>query len=103
MSGVFIDPTGEPTYGLGLCARCSRKFKLAELNPDPNYPGLMVCREDSDQYDPYRLAPRKEDQIVLPFVRPDLPLGTRPSGVVAQNGTQFVISEDGTQFLFIID
>ena len=35
MSGMFIDPTGEPTYGLGICARCSRKFRLAELHPDP--------------------------------------------------------------------
>jgi hypothetical protein len=103
MSGRFIDPTGEPTYGLGLCARCSRKFRLAELSPDPNFPALMVCREDSDDYDPYRLAPRKEDQIVLPFVRPDLPLTTNPSGVIAQNGTQFVVSEDGERFLYIID
>lgn len=67
----FIDPTGETTYGIALCARCSRKFKLAELQPDPNYPGLMVCREDLDEYDPYRLAPRAPDQIVLPFTRPD--------------------------------
>ena len=103
MSGRFIDPSGEPTFGIGICARCSRKFKLAELKPDPNYPGLMVCEVDSDQYDPYRLAPRKEDQIVLPFVRPDLPLGTQPSGVIAQDGTQFVVSEDGTQFLYIVD
>ena len=103
MSGRFIDPTGEPTFGLGICARCSRKFKLAELKPDPNYPGLMVCEADTDEYDPYRLAPRKEDQIVLPFVRPDLPLGTQPTGLIAQDGTQFVVSEDGTQFLFIVD
>lgn len=67
----FIDPTGETTYGIALCARCSRKFKLAELRPDPNYPGLMVCKDDLDEYDPYRLAPRKPDQVVLPFTRPD--------------------------------
>jgi hypothetical protein len=42
--------------------------------PDPNYPNLMVCSEDRDNYDPYRLAPRQPDNIVLPFVRPDLPL-----------------------------
>jgi hypothetical protein len=63
----------------------------------------MVCREDSDDYDPYRLAPRKEDQIVLPFVRPDLPLTTNPSGVISQDGTQFVVSEDGERFLYIVD
>ena len=70
----FIDPTGQPTYGVALCARCSRKFKLADLQPDPNLPNLMVCRDDLDEYDPYRLAPRAEDQVVLPFVRPDTPL-----------------------------
>lgn len=103
MSGIFIDPSGEPTFGIGICARCSRKFRLAELKPDPNYPALMVCREDTDDYDPYRLAPRREDQITLPFNRPDLSLGTQPSGVIAQNGTEFVVSEDGQRFLYIID
>ena len=67
----FIDPSGESTYGLALCARCSRKFVLADLSPDPNYPALMVCKDDTDEYDPYRLAPRAEDTVVLPFNRPD--------------------------------
>lgn len=70
----FLDTTGNSTLGIGLCARCSRKFPLGELSEDPNYPGLMVCKEDKDQYDPYRLAPRSPDQITLPFYRPDLPL-----------------------------
>lgn len=99
----FIDPAGESTFGLGLCARCSRKMRLAELSPDPNYPNLMVCREDSDDYDPYRLAARAEDQIVLPFNRPDVPLSTDPSGLITQDGTQFIVSEDGQRFLFVID
>lgn len=99
----FIDPHGEPTYGLALCARCSRKFKLGELLSDPNSPGLMVCRDDVDDYDPYRLAPRDNDQIVLPFVRPDEPINTNPSGVITQDGTQFIVSEDGLRFLFIVD
>jgi hypothetical protein len=97
----FIDPHGEPTYGLALCGRCSRKFRLGELFSDPNTPGLMVCREDLDQYDPYRLAPRPEDQVVLPFVRPDLPINTDPSGVITQDGTYFVVSEDGERFLYV--
>jgi hypothetical protein len=104
MSGKFIVPdASDPTYGLGICARCSRKFKIAELNPDPNFPALMVCKEDTDNYDPYRLAPRKEDQIVLPFVRPDVPVTTNPSGLITQDGTQFIVSEDGQRFLFVID
>lgn len=102
-AGRFIDPSGQPTYGIGLCARCSRKLPLASLSPDPNYPNLMVCREDSDDYDPYRLAAKPEDQIVLPFVRPDVPLSTAPSGLITQSNTQFIVSEDGERFLFVFD
>ena len=68
---LFLDPSGRTTFGLGICARCARKFFLDELHSDPNAPGLMVCRDDTDDYDPYRLPPRAEDQIVLPFCRPD--------------------------------
>ncbi len=103
LSGRFIDPTGQPTYGIGICGRCSRKLPLSALNPDPNYPNLMVCREDTDDYDPYRLAAKPEDQIVLPFVRPDTPISTQPSGLITQDGTQFIVSEDGERFLFVID
>lgn len=74
----FLDTRGKATLGIGLCGRCSRKFPLGELSPDPNYPALMVCAADKDDYDPYRLAPRAPDQIVLPFVRPDRPLTGLP-------------------------
>ena len=95
----FIDPTGQPTYGIGICGRCSRKFPLAELASDPNYPGLMVCRDDIDDYDPYRLAPRAPDKIVLPFNRPDTPIATRPAGVIQEAGDQFIVTEDGGGYL----
>jgi hypothetical protein len=97
----FIDPTGEPTYGIGICGRCSRKFKLAELQSDPNYPGLMVCKADTDEYDPYRLAPRGPDKIVLPFNRPDLSVNTRPAGLIQEAGNEFIITEDGDGYLEI--
>ena len=100
MSGAkFLDPTGQPTYGIGICGRCSRKMFLAELMPDPNYPGLMVCEADRDQYDPYRLAPRAPDKIVLPFNRPDTPVTTRPAGVIQEQGDEFFITEDGEGYL----
>ncbi len=70
----FLDTTDEATYGIGICDRCSRKFPLAELLPDPNSPGLRVCVDDRDDYDPYRLPPRQPDQINLPFYRPDTPM-----------------------------
>ena len=97
--GKFLDPTGQSTYGIGICGRCSRKMFLAELMPDPNYPGLMVCEADRDQYDPYRLAPRAPDKIVLPFNRPDTPVTTRPAGVIQEQGDEFFITEDGDGYL----
>ena len=95
----FLDPSGQPTYGIGICGRCSRKMLLADLSPDPNYPGLMVCAADRDEYDPYRLAPRGPDKIVLPFVRPDTPVSTHPAGVIQEQGDQFIITEDGEGYL----
>ena len=71
---LFLDPRGRSTYGIGLCGRCSRKMFLDQLYPDPNSPGLMVCKEDLDQLDPYRLPARQTERITLPFNRPDLSL-----------------------------
>ena len=68
---IFIDPSGEPTFGIGVCARCWRKFPLAQLHSDPNSPGLKVCIDDLDDYDPYRLPARKTEDVTLPFYRPD--------------------------------
>jgi hypothetical protein len=74
---------------------------LSELSPDPNYPGLMVCEEDRDDYDPYRLAPRQPDKIVLPFVRPDTPINTRPAGLIQEQGNEFITTDDGDGYLEI--
>ena len=98
-NALYLDPTGQSTYGIGICARCSRKMFLSALSPDPNYPGLMVCEADKDQYDPYRLAPRPPDQIVLPFVRPDTPINTHPAGLIQEAGDEFIITEDGNGYL----
>jgi|TARA_R110002012_G_scaffold319929_1_gene541809 hypothetical protein len=96
---IYLDPTGQPTYGIGICARCSLKFFLADLVPDPNDPGLMVCKADRDEFDPYRLAPREPDQIVLPFVRPDTNINTHPAGVIQEAGDEFITTEDGNKYL----
>ncbi len=68
---IFKDPTGQSSYGIALCARCSKKFFLDDLYDDPNAPGLKVCIDDLDDYDPYRLAARPTEEINLIFVRPD--------------------------------
>lgn len=96
---LYIDPTGQPTYGIALCARCSQKFPIADLQPDPNYPALMVCKDDLDEYDPYRLAPRKAEDITLPFVRPDTDISTNPSGIVGDEGDTFITTDDGEEYL----
>jgi hypothetical protein len=44
--------------------------------------------------DPYRLPPRQPDNITLPFVRPDLPLNTDPSGLVTEDDNYFLIGSN---------
>ncbi len=68
---VWLDPTGRSTYGIGICARCSRKFSIEDLYSDPNTPGLKVCIDDRDDYDPYRLEARQTEDVTLPFYRPE--------------------------------
>lgn len=72
----YLNTRGNATLAIGICDRCSRKFPLGELTSDPNFPGLRVCRADRDQFDPYRLPPRKPEDITLRFPRPDVPLET---------------------------
>jgi hypothetical protein len=80
---IWLDPTGKSNFGIGICDRCSRKFSLTELYSDPNTPGLKVCEDDIDQYDPYRLPARKTENITLRFVRPDVPLTDLQPGAVS--------------------
>lgn len=77
---IFLDTRGKSTLAIGICGRCSRKFSMTELLPDPNYPGLLVCNADRDDYDPYRLPARQPEKISLRFARPDTPLD--PEGAV---------------------
>jgi hypothetical protein len=71
---VFLDTRGNASLAIGICGRCSRKLPIGELHPDPNYPGLLVCRADQDQFDPYRLPARQPETIALRYARPDTPL-----------------------------
>lgn len=72
----FLNTEGQPTLGIGICDRCSKKFPLAELYPDENSPGLRVCLADRDTLDPWRLPARLPDNITLPFYRPDVSIAT---------------------------
>lgn len=82
MSG-WDDPTGWPYFAVGLCDRCHRRFPLHELIEDGNLPGLRVCRDDWDELDPYRLPARQTENIVLPFVRPDVPIAIQPTSTAS--------------------
>jgi hypothetical protein len=99
----YLNTRGNTTLAIGICGRCSIKMPLDDLLPDPNYPGLLVCEKDRDQYDPYRLPARQPDNILLPFLRPDVPLATNPAGVIAQNSEQFLITEDSDDYLIFFE
>jgi hypothetical protein len=71
---VWLNTRGKSSLAIGICDRCSRKFPLDELQPDPSYPGLRVCRVDRDQLDPYRLPMPQAENITLRFPRPDTAL-----------------------------
>lgn len=96
---LYLDTTGKSTYGIALCGRCSRKFPMGELFSDPNSPALMVCREDLDVFDPYRLAARTAENIVLRFVRPDTNIATNPAGLMTQDDNSFIITDDGEGYI----
>lgn len=70
----FLDTRGNSTLGIGICARCSRKFSLSDLRADGNTPGLRVCQDDWDTLDPWRLPPPPADDITLDYPRPDIEL-----------------------------
>lgn len=80
---IFLDTTGLSNFGIGICDRCSFKFPLVELYSDPNTPGLKVCEDCIDEYDPYRLPARKTENITLQFVRPDVPIDDLQPGAVS--------------------
>jgi len=70
-SDGFLDTRGKQWLAVGLCDRCKRKFPLEELWSDRNNPALKVCKEDLDDYDPWRLPARAGEQIALRYARPD--------------------------------
>jgi len=96
---VYLSTLGKTTLAIGICGRCSRKFSLDDLYPDPNYPGLRVCRVDMDEYDPYRLPARQPEVISLQYPRPDTPIGTDPLGLPTEDDSYFLTTEDSDFYL----
>lgn len=96
---VFLDTRGKSNLGIALCDRCFRKMSITELYVDPNSPGLRVCQADLDDFDPWRLAARQPEKIDLPFVRPDVNIATNPAGIISQDETEFITTQDGEEYL----
>lgn len=96
---IWLDTRGRSTLGIGVCDRCRRKMSIEELYSDPNSPGLRVCLEDRDEYDPYRLPARQPEKITLPFVRPDVNIATNPAGLVTEDDNEFIITNDGEDYI----
>lgn len=72
---LFLDTRGKSNLAVGICDRCRKKVPQADLRPDGNQTGLMVCSDEcSDGLDRYKLPPRASERISLNFVRPDEPL-----------------------------
>ena len=75
---VYLDTRGNSVLSVAICDRCSRKFAYVDLMPDPNFPGMRVCAEDKDNFDPWRLPAIQTENIALRFPRPDVSVATGP-------------------------
>jgi hypothetical protein len=72
--------------------------------PDPNFPGMRVCKEDLDNFDPWRLPALQTENIALRFPRPDVSVATGPIGgdnILTENGFTaqndiYITGTDGT-------
>lgn len=82
----FINTTGRQHIAVAICARCGMKHAYDDLESDPNFPGLRVCKDDRDVFDPYRLPARVTENIALEYPRPDV--GISDSGPTPLYGTQ---------------
>ena len=68
---MFLPVSNKGTMAIAVCDRCNRKMSLDDLKADGNSPGLRVCSGCWDVKDPWRLPPRKTENITLRHPRPD--------------------------------
>jgi hypothetical protein len=81
---VYLDTRGNSVLSVAVCDRCNRKFGYTELMPDPNFPGMRVCKDDLDKFDPWRLPARQTENIALRFPRPDVSVALAPNLINTQ-------------------
>ena len=83
---VYLDTRGNSVLSVAVCDRCSRKFAYVDLMPDPNFPGMRVCKDDLDNFDPWRLPARQTENIALRFPRPDISVALEPTQILLPGG-----------------
>jgi len=71
---LYLDTSRRGQVAIGLCDRCKTKYSVEELMSDPNTPGLRVCKECCDVFDPWRLPPRATEDITVWMPRPETPV-----------------------------
>lgn len=97
--GIYCDTRGEPVLSVAICDRCSRKVPYSLLRSDPNSPGLMVCPDDLDQYDPWRLAARQTENITLRHPRPDVSVAIPGKGANIINAPNVATLNQGPDMI----
>ena len=88
---VYLDTRGNSVLSVAICDRCSRKFPYVDLMPDPNFPGMRVCKDDLDNFDPWRLPAIQTENIALRFPRPDQYIGLPANQILTQQGNSMFI------------
>lgn len=83
---IYLDTRGNSVLSVAICDRCSRKFAYTELYPDPNFPGMRVCKQDLDQFDPWRLPAIQPERIALRFPRPDVSIALDKKQILTNGG-----------------
>lgn len=91
---VYLDTRGNSILSVAVCDRCNRKFPYVDLMPDPNFPGMRVCKDDRDNYDPWRLPARQTENIALRFPRPDVSIALQDNLMNVQGNPNNFIQYD---------
>ena len=91
---VYLDTRGNSVLSVAVCDRCNRKFPYVDLMPDPNFPGMRVCKDDLDNFDRWRLPALQTENISLRFPRPDVSVATAPNLINTQGSPNTFIQYD---------
>ncbi len=92
----FIPTKGLAKLAIGVCDGCHLRYPWVDLNPNPDIPGEMVCKECEDELDPWKLPLPQQEDISIMNARPDVDLTISPVGIVAdESETAFIVTDDG--------